>query len=166
MGLTLEDLSKATGISISMLSKIERGECSPTVELLLKITKYFKITLSEIAGDSVTGEVVITKKSEFQTEKDKAKESTITFISKSSPFQKFDFVKINITPYKNFFTKSKKFGSLNPVFYLTQGKCKFTHQGEAFTFSEGEAISLAGCQDLKIENIDKKEAIIYGIMYY
>lgn len=166
MGLTLDDLSKATDISISMLSKIERGECSPTVELLLKITKYFKISLSEIAGDPGGSEIVVTKKSSFDTERDKTKNSIITYISKSSTFQKFDFVKISIPPNKSFFAESKKFGSLNQVFFICHGKCRFSHSEKEYSVAEGEAINLSGIYDIKIFNSDKKEAVIYGVISY
>ena len=43
--LTLEQLARATGISRANLSRIEKGEVSPTVDTLITLTNYFGISL-------------------------------------------------------------------------------------------------------------------------
>ncbi|MEA4849200.1 MAG: XRE family transcriptional regulator [Clostridiaceae bacterium] len=49
-GLTLEETSGLTGVSKAMLGQIERGESSPTVSLLWKISTGLKISFSELLG--------------------------------------------------------------------------------------------------------------------
>lgn len=46
--LTLERLSNLTGISISMLSMIERGEANPSIGSLIAISKALNISMSEL----------------------------------------------------------------------------------------------------------------------
>ncbi|NJA70070.1 helix-turn-helix transcriptional regulator, partial [Clostridioides difficile] len=43
MGISLDKASKMTGVSKAMLGQIERGESSPTVSTLWKISSGFKI---------------------------------------------------------------------------------------------------------------------------
>ncbi len=43
--LTLEQLARATGISRANLSRIEKGEVSPTADTLITLTNYFDISL-------------------------------------------------------------------------------------------------------------------------
>ena len=47
--LTLRDISLATGISMNTLSAIKREETdNPDSQTLIKIAKYFKVTLDEL----------------------------------------------------------------------------------------------------------------------
>ncbi len=45
-GLTLDDLAGASGVSRAMISRIERGEASPTAQLLARLCAALDLTLS------------------------------------------------------------------------------------------------------------------------
>ena len=47
-GLSLDALSKLSGVSRSMLSQIERGESSPTVAILWNLTRALNIDFSTL----------------------------------------------------------------------------------------------------------------------
>ncbi|MFI6978405.1 helix-turn-helix domain-containing protein [Embleya sp. NPDC050154] len=49
-GATLTDVSRATGISLSTLSRFENGRRKPTLEALLSLAKTYGVTLDELAG--------------------------------------------------------------------------------------------------------------------
>ncbi|MFC8515888.1 helix-turn-helix domain-containing protein [Streptomyces sp. NPDC057257] len=49
-GVTLADVSRATGISSSTLSRIETGRRKPTLEVVLRLAKEYTVTLDELAG--------------------------------------------------------------------------------------------------------------------
>jgi transcriptional regulator with XRE-family HTH domain len=53
---TLADLSAATGISVSTLSRLESGARRPTLELLLPLARAYGVTLDELAGAPPTGD--------------------------------------------------------------------------------------------------------------
>lgn len=55
-GLTLAELSEATGISKSTLSRLENGERKPSLELLLPIARTHRVPLDEIVGAPDTGD--------------------------------------------------------------------------------------------------------------
>src|SRR2546426_1260333 len=48
--LTLADLSSATGISLSTLSRLESGQRRPTLELLLPLAREYHVPLDELIG--------------------------------------------------------------------------------------------------------------------
>jgi len=54
--VTLADLSSATGISVSTLSRLESGDRRPNLELLLPLAKAHAITLDELVGAPATGD--------------------------------------------------------------------------------------------------------------
>jgi transcriptional regulator with XRE-family HTH domain len=53
---TLADLSTATGISVSTLSRLESGSRRPTLELLLPLARAHGVTLDELVGAPPTGD--------------------------------------------------------------------------------------------------------------
>ncbi|MGY1603705.1 helix-turn-helix domain-containing protein [Geodermatophilus sp. SYSU D00815] len=55
-GATLADLSAATGISVSTLSRLESGDRRPTLELLLPLARAHQVPLDELVGAPPTGD--------------------------------------------------------------------------------------------------------------
>jgi len=53
---TLADLSAATGISVSTLSRLESGQRRPTLELLLPLARAHRVQLDELVGAAATGD--------------------------------------------------------------------------------------------------------------
>ncbi len=53
---TLADLSAATGISVSTLSRLESGQRRPTLELLLPLARAHGVTLDELVDAPTTGD--------------------------------------------------------------------------------------------------------------
>ena len=53
---TLADLSRATGISVSTLSRLESGQRRPTLELLLPLARAHGVTLDELVDAPATGD--------------------------------------------------------------------------------------------------------------
>jgi transcriptional regulator with XRE-family HTH domain len=53
---TLADLSAATGISVSTLSRLESGQRRPTLELLLPLARAHGVPIDELVGAPPTGD--------------------------------------------------------------------------------------------------------------
>jgi transcriptional regulator with XRE-family HTH domain len=50
-GLTLDGLAALSGVSRAMISKVERGEASPTATVLAKLANAFGVSLSSLFGE-------------------------------------------------------------------------------------------------------------------
>jgi transcriptional regulator with XRE-family HTH domain len=55
-GLTLEALSAATGISVSVLSRLESGKRRPTLELLIPLARAHRVALDQLVAAPATGD--------------------------------------------------------------------------------------------------------------
>jgi transcriptional regulator with XRE-family HTH domain len=55
-GLTLGEVSEATGISASTLSRLEGGQRRPNLELLLPLARLFQVPLDDLVGAPTTGD--------------------------------------------------------------------------------------------------------------
>jgi transcriptional regulator with XRE-family HTH domain len=54
--MTLADLSAATGVSVSTLSRLESGQRRPNLELLLPLAQAHQVPLDELIGAAATGD--------------------------------------------------------------------------------------------------------------
>lgn len=55
-GLTLSELSERTGISVSMLSMVERGQANPTVGTLIAVAAALEVDMADLFGVSTANE--------------------------------------------------------------------------------------------------------------
>lgn len=60
--LTLQELSVRSGVSRSMLSKIEREEKNPTIQIACQVAEGLSMTLSQLLGEQEEREVMLIKK--------------------------------------------------------------------------------------------------------
>lgn len=55
-GLTLQEVSAATGISVSTLSRLESGQRRPVLELLLPLARVHRVALDQLVAAPATGD--------------------------------------------------------------------------------------------------------------
>ncbi len=67
--LTLKQLAKATGLTISFLSQVERGTVSPSIDSLRKIAHGFHLSVGALFDEQhlATREVTLVRKGQRQT---------------------------------------------------------------------------------------------------
>ncbi len=58
-GMTLEQLSQRSGVSRAMLSKVERGEKSPTIGIASRIAHGLQTSLTDLLGGSASGGAIV-----------------------------------------------------------------------------------------------------------
>lgn len=54
--MTLAQVSDQTGISLSTLSRVEAGVRRPSLEIMLHLAAFYRVTLNELVGAPVTGD--------------------------------------------------------------------------------------------------------------
>lgn len=64
--ITLQELSKKSGLSVAYISLLERGLNSPTIENLNKLCQHLKITLIDLLSN-LNSEKLLVKKDEMKT---------------------------------------------------------------------------------------------------
>ena len=63
-GLSLRDLARQTGVSAPMLSQVERGETSPTLQVATKIASGLDLTLSQLLRLDEEPRIAVVRKAE------------------------------------------------------------------------------------------------------
>lgn len=95
-GLTIQELSKLSGVSPSMLSEIEREKKSPTIQLACKIAESLNVTLSQLLGTQMFQELIVIRKDERQIFRDKSGFER-HLLSPSFPSKGIEFI-FNVIP--------------------------------------------------------------------
>lgn len=132
-GWTLKDVAEASGLAISTVSKVERGQMSPTYDKLLQLSRGLGIDISELFGSEPTGAVSLRS---AVTRRDQAHRV-------STPNYDYGYLAATLAGKSmvpaTAFVKArslKEFGTL------------LRHAGEEFLFV------LSGCLDLHLEDRD------------
>src|ERR1700744_4895083 len=67
MDLSLRDLAERSGVSAPMLSQVERGETSPTLQVAARIANGLELRLSQLLRLDEDGAVTIVRQAERRT---------------------------------------------------------------------------------------------------
>src|SRR5213080_875156 len=67
MDLSLRDLAERSGVSAPMLSQVERGETSPTLQIAGRIAAGLELRLSQLLRLAESGTVAVVRRGEGRT---------------------------------------------------------------------------------------------------
>jgi len=145
-GLTLEDVSKLTGFSKALISRIENEQVSPPIATLLRIASALKVEISHFFSDQASPyKVTVVRNHEISSSRD-----SMTVIGKDAgytyellafkkddkhmePFLvQFDIKKRGEVPMQQH--KGEEF------LHLLEGKLEFFTNGETIVLEKGDSI--------------------------
>jgi len=162
--LTLEDVAELTGVSKPILGQIERGQSSPTINILWKISTGLKIPLSffckqeeaeyTVAGSG--GENVITEENGGM---------------RAYPLFPFDPIR-NVEVFYIEFDAGVQHESLSHVagveeyVFMVQGTLKMVIGGEEVTLQEKQSIRFGADIFHAYHNVSDKACAAYNVIFY
>lgn len=162
--LTLDDAAKLTGVSKPMLGQIERGQSSPTINVLWKISTGLKVPLSffcrqQEAEYTVAGPL----EKELITEENGG--------MRAYPLFPFDPVR-NVEIFYIEFDPGVKHDSLPHVMgveeyvFLVQGTLKMVAGGEEIFLQEKQSIRFKADIPHAYHNVSEKTCTVYNVIFY
>ncbi|MBB4907358.1 helix-turn-helix domain-containing protein [Actinophytocola algeriensis] len=95
-GLSLQELSQVTGVSVSMLSAVERGEKTPTVVVLDRIAEGLDLRLSALVSELETDRVVLRRAAAQDTVDEDGWRRTI--LTPVVPGVNFEWIRTTLPP--------------------------------------------------------------------
>jgi len=123
---SLAELANRSGVSRAMLSKIERGEASPTAELLVRIAAAFGMTLSSLialAEMSTGGQLLRAEEQRRWT--DPATGYVRRHVSPPSP-EGLELIHVRLPPGEMVNFPADVYGLSTEVIWVLSGRLKFT----------------------------------------
>lgn len=162
--LTLDEASRLTGVSRSMLSAIEKGDTNPTISVLWKIANGYKIKFTSLIEDKNQGNQVIRADTvQPLTEGDGRYINYPVF-----PFDEkrlFETYRIRIDSGGHLEAQPHMPGTEE---YITvfSGKVRILAGDESFDLSEGDSIHFIADRAHSYRNIGSGTVWLSMILYY
>ena len=163
--VTLKELSKKTGLTVSFLSEVERALASPSVSSLEKIAHALNTRTSYFFGSSEHRELIYVRKGRDKRAIHKDKKAVCETLASG-------FLNINVLP--QFFTlppdcalAMELTSSVGDKFgVVLKGKLEFMTDNENLIFEEGDSIYCTYAQKIqKARNIGETEAKLLWIVF-
>lgn len=162
--LTLDEAAKLTGVSKPMLGQIERGQSSPTINVLWKISTGLKIPLSFFCKQTETEYMVAgLSEKEIITEEDGR--------MRAYPLFPFDPAR-NLEVFYIEFDAGVMHDSLPHVegveeyIFLVQGTLKMVIGGKEVFLQERQSIRFDADVSHAYHNVSDKVCTVYNVIFY
>ena len=98
MGLSLRDLADRCGVSAPMLSQVERGETSPTVQVAARIAAGLELRLSQLLRLDESGSVTITRAGERRSVRGSVRGHRSEVLTAARPGQRAELSRHTLQP--------------------------------------------------------------------
>lgn len=154
-GLTLDGLADAAGVSRAMLSRIERGESSPTAQLLNKVCDGLGITLSALFAEPTPATSPLVRFADQPTWRDPATRYLRRSVSPFGTGSPVDIVEIELPPGARVAFDSRQVGRDKHVWVL-DGTLQL-HVGEAqYRLERGDCLLMHSAHQTVFENATRR----------
>lgn len=163
--LTLKEVSDGTGISISMLSKIEREETTPTIDLAIKLANFFELSLAEMINVPEVKRVTKSNLKKLLTMNSDGG-LKVQFFNRYSPNVNVDFFRILIPPNTGLIEEASHAIGTYHVMYCDSGKGVITINKEKIPVKKGDVVSFHSDVPHNYSNSGKEDLVLIGILTY
>jgi transcriptional regulator with XRE-family HTH domain len=136
--LTAEELAKRAGVSQSMISQIERGQVSPSLETLWKLSHCLKVPVFSFFETEDQEVVTIMRKGEQQVLK-RVRPNILYQLLAPSSGKQISFFKLILEPGEDI-DSPLMFHSGEECGYMVQGSMRIEVDGNMYILHEGDSI--------------------------
>jgi transcriptional regulator with XRE-family HTH domain len=164
-GLSLERLAKASGVSRAMLSQIELGQSTPTINVLWKIARALGVPFSTLISDQSLGgtSLILAARAKVLTSHDGSFTSRALF-----PFdvpRTVEFYEITLAPLATEHADPHPPGTVENL-VVTSGTLEMVVGTERHQLSTGDAILFDADVPHQYRNPTEQQVIMYLVMTY
>ncbi|HTX04169.1 MAG TPA: XRE family transcriptional regulator [Candidatus Acidoferrales bacterium] len=157
LGLSLEDLAARSGVSRSMISKIERVESSPTAALLGKLCSGLGLTLSGLMADAERAPHAVMRRGEQVTWRD-PETGYLRRIVSPAHSGSLEIVDIELPAGARVGFDAWKTQAYEQHVVVLDGTLSLTIAGERVELKPGDCVHMSVQSDNVFENRTKKVA--------
>jgi transcriptional regulator with XRE-family HTH domain len=163
---SLDSLSKACGVSRSMLSQIERDQTNPTLAVMFRIAQAFGMSLGqlvEMPGVTSTVDVIRTGDRAFHYRSDK--DCQIRTLSPLHLEKDVEFYQVTLQP-GGALRSSAHFEGTREFLTVQKGRVRVESAGDAEDLAPGDSASYRADVPHAISNIGRSAAMIFLVDIY
>lgn len=161
--LSLGGLAELSGVSKVMLSQIEKGESSPTINTLWKIATGLQVSYTRLIEEQVEVPLIIRKNESAVL--DEGNGYQVYHYSTANPARDFEFFNSILAPAGSFTSEGH---GVNTHEYLlvTKGVMTFLYCNQEYILQEGDFIHFDCSLPHTYQNHEKTPTEFTNIVYY
>ena len=161
-GLSLRDLAERCGVSAPMLSQVERGETSPTLQVAARIAAGLDLRLSQLLRLDEGASVSIVRRAERRRVRRNG--HAVEILTPPLPGQRAEVSVHTLAPEsRTGETPMHEPGSRETV-VVSSGSVVFCFDGETHDLQEGDAVTFDADVPHHFENPNATEATLLGVV--
>lgn len=165
INISLDELSKRSGVSKSMLSQIEQEKTNPTVITLWKIARALDVPMEELmeTGNDSQIEVLRCDDAPVTYSEDKS-----CIIRINSPIHMADNLELYFMSFKprGHHNSTPHFPNVEEFFTVISGKFRITSGNKSTVLNQGDTARYRADLDHSIENLTDKQAQGYLVVLF
>jgi len=165
-GLSLERLARASGVSRAMLSQIELGQSTPTINVLWKVARAVNVSFATLLShDGKTSSAIVLERARAKllTSQDGSFTSRALFPVETPP--KAEFYQLRLAPGGVEAADAHAPGTVENL-VIASGRLNLVVGSERFRLDEGDAIHFVADVAHRYENSGSVECVMYLVMTY
>jgi transcriptional regulator with XRE-family HTH domain len=151
-GLTLEALAGLAEVSRAMLSRIERGESSPTAQLLNKVCGGLGITLSEFFAETERAASPLARFIDQPTWRDPESHYLRRSVSPAATGSSVDIVEIEFPPGESVAFDNDRVAGRDQHIWLLDGALELEFGGENIRLEAGDCFYMRFGRPVRFRN--------------
>lgn len=156
-GMTLQDASRKTGLSVGFLSNLERDMTSPTIDQLEIIAQLYNITMPELVAEPQSFQPVVRKEERAQAGLDSSSIRYELTTSRGLPMRG-----LCITFAPEFFGDEQSWGHLNDWYgIIIEGVLQMEMNGNKYTLNEGDAVYIPAQTPHRYHKLNEGPCVSY-----
>jgi transcriptional regulator with XRE-family HTH domain len=165
-GWSLEELARASGVSRSMLSQIEREQANPTLAVTLRIARAFGMELGELLPmSSASSKVTIIRASDRAYHYRSDKDCRIRTLSPLNLEKDVEFYEVQLQP-GGALRSSPHFEGTREFLTVQRGRLRVESGGDAEELKPGDSASYRADVPHALVNVGKGEAVVFLVDIY
>src|SRR6185295_43324 len=163
---SLEALAKASGVSRSMLSQIEREQANPTLAVTLRIAQAFGMTLGElIEMPGATSSVSVIRGDDLAFHYRSDKNCRVRTLSPLNLEKDVEFYEVQLEP-GGVLRSAPHFEGTREFLTVQKGQVRVESAADSELLRPGDSASYRADVPHAIENAGKTEALIFLVDIY
>jgi transcriptional regulator with XRE-family HTH domain len=157
-GWSLGELAERSGVSKAMISRIERGESSPTAALLGHLSGAFGLTVSTLLARAEGAASRLVRADEQSVWQDPQTGFTRTAISPEGA-SAIQLVRGELPPGASIAYPASSYTFIHQQIWMLSGILHFTEGEETHELREGDCLQLGSPSDCRFENRQRKRCV-------
>jgi transcriptional regulator with XRE-family HTH domain len=156
-GLTLDALAERADVSRAMLSRIERGESSPTAQLMNKVCGGLGITLSILFAETAAAASPVSRHDSQPIWRDPATRYLRREVSPPGKSSSIDIVEVEFPPGRSVTFDNMRMPHVEQQVWVLDGTLEMEVGGETYRLGNGDCLAMHLGQPLVFRNPTRRQ---------